>query len=361
MQVPFLDLKRMDSELKNALKSKFAAMLERGVFSGGNEVQTFESHISAYLKSPHSISCANGTDALELALRSLGIGQGDEVIIPAMTWVSTAEVVVMVGAKPVFWETDEEGLLASDWEKAITANTKVVIPVHLYGKMLNMEQLITQAKKHQLFVIEDGAQSFGAFQNGKSAGTFGDVGCLSFYPTKNFGALGEAGMCLTNSEVLNDRMRLLLNHGQKVRDEHELVGRNSRIDSIQAGFLNVFLERFTSFQALRKKYAEIYLKSLAGVEEVQLPSGILKENHNAHLFVIQTSKRDDLKHFLSEKGIGTGIHYPHILPDIKPFRSEGDFGNARKLSQCGLSLPLNPWMVEEEIEYIVDAIQDFFA
>ncbi|SFU18005.1 dTDP-4-amino-4,6-dideoxygalactose transaminase [Algoriphagus locisalis] len=360
MKIPFLDLKRIDEELKNALKSKFSEMLEKGVFSGGEEVELLESHISNYLKSSFSIACANGTDALELALRALEIGQVDEVIVPAMTWVSTAEVVALVGATPVFWDTDEDGLLASDWQKAISPKTKAVIPVHLYGKMVDMERLMTQAKMHNLFVIEDGAQSVGSFQGGKAAGTFGDVGCMSFYPTKNLGALGEAGMCLTNNEDLNDRIKMLLNHGQEVRDKHVMVGRNSRIDSIQAGFLNIFLERFDSFQATRKKYAKMYLEGLSDSKGLQLPSGILEENHNSHLFVVQTSRRDDLKDFLLEKGIGTAIHYPYILPDMKPFRSEGDFTNARNLSQRGLSLPLNPWIKEEEIEYVVKAIQDFF-
>ncbi|WP_057938711.1 DegT/DnrJ/EryC1/StrS family aminotransferase [Algoriphagus resistens] len=361
MNIPFLDLQRMDIELKDALKSKFAEMLNAGIFSGGREVSLLESHVSTYLHSPFSIACANGTDAIEIALRALQIGPGDEVIVPAMTWVSTAEVVVMVGAKPVFWDTDANGLLAADWEKAVTSKTKAVIPVHLYGKMVEMERLIAQAKKHKLLVIEDGAQSFGSFQGGKAAGTYGHVGCLSFYPTKNLGALGEAGMCLTNSLELNKRIRMILNHGQLVRDQHEFVGRNSRIDSLQAGFLNVFLTRFESSQVLRKKYASMYFKQLTWLDELQLPTGILEDDYNAHLFVIQTVRRDELKHFLLKKGIGTAIHYPYILPDMKPFHHGGDFQNARNLSQKGLSLPLNPWMKESEIEYVAEAIQDFFT
>src|SRR5690606_10536903 len=202
MKIPFLDLKRMDSELKDTLKSKFEEMLHKGVFSGGEEVQLLESKVFALLNSPFSIACANGTDALELALRALNIGPGDEVIVPAMTWVSTAEVVLMVGATPVFWDTDAWGLLRFDWEKAISPRTKAVIPVHLYGKMVPMADLIAKAKKANISVIEDAAQAFGSFQDGKLAGTWGDVGCLSFYPTKNLGALGEAGMCLTNQKDL---------------------------------------------------------------------------------------------------------------------------------------------------------------
>jgi dTDP-4-amino-4,6-dideoxygalactose transaminase len=217
MEIPFLDLKRFDLDLKNGLQVKFTTMLEEGLFSGGKEVTDLESTIKAKLESNYAIVVANGTDAIEIALRALQIGPGDEVIVPAMTWVSTAEAVVMVGAKPIFWDTDQDGLLAPDWDRAITSNTKAVIPVHLYGKMVDMELLVAQAKNHQLFVIEDTAQAFGSVKNGRAAGTWGEIGCLSFYPTKNLGALGEAGMCLTQDSNLEERIRLLINHGQPRR------------------------------------------------------------------------------------------------------------------------------------------------
>ncbi|WPR73482.1 DegT/DnrJ/EryC1/StrS family aminotransferase [Algoriphagus sp. NG3] len=360
MKVPFLDLKRWDEELKDALKTKFNLILENGVFSGGEEVKNLEAKVSTYLNSPFAVSCANGTDALELALRALGIGPGDEVIVPAMTWVSTAEAVLIVGAVPVFWDTDENGLLASDWECAVTPGTKAVIPVHLYGKMLGMDDMIAKAKAHKLYIIEDAAQSFGAFQNGKAAGTFGDVGCLSFYPTKNLGALGEAGMCLTSSPRLAERIKMLINHGQLMRDEHQLIGRNSRIDTLQAGFLNVFLERFENHQMIRKKFAKYYLSNLSLIEQIQLPQGILEPDHNSHLFVIQIDKRDELKDFLFRQCVGTAIHYPSTLPDMSPYREAGSFMKARRLSKQGLSLPLNPWMNESEIAYVIEAIQKFF-
>ncbi|HSF53678.1 MAG TPA: DegT/DnrJ/EryC1/StrS family aminotransferase, partial [Algoriphagus sp.] len=282
------------------------------------------------------------------------------VIVPAMTWVSTAEAVVLVGAKPVFVDTDANGLICPDWEKVISAHTKAVIPVHLYGKMVEMNPLLSKAKSNGLFVIEDAAQAFGAIQKGKSAGTWGDVGCLSFYPTKNLGALGEAGMCLTQNEILAQKIHLLLNHGQPVRDQHELVGRNSRIDSIQAAFLNVMLEDFEQNQKRRKTIAKLYLERLSGIEGLKLPLGILEDDHNAHLFVIQTERRDGLKAFLAEKGIGTAVHYPMILPDLKPFRIDGDFSNARKLANQGLSLPMNPWLKEEELGFITSSVLEFF-
>jgi len=358
MKIPFLDLSRMDEALQTDLKDKFAKVLLEGRFSFGEEVWNFEKRVGDKLKSPHAISCANGTDALELALRALQIGPGDEVIVPAMTWVSTAEVVLMVGAKPIFCDTDACGLLKSDWEKAITPKTKAVIPVHLYGKMVSMSELMTQAEKANISVIEDAAQAFGAFQDGKAAGTWGDVGCLSFYPTKNLGALGEGGMCLTNQNALAEKIRLLSNHGQAQRDEHTLVGRNSRIDTLQAAFLNVLLDRFDKFQEKRKKLAEIYWQELVGIKELTLPPAA--EDSNLHLFVIQTEKRDLLKEFLQSNGVGTAIHYPTIVPDIQVYKQEGDFAKARKISQNGLSLPLNPWLEEMEVMEVCRLVREFF-
>jgi len=360
MNIPFLDLSRMEEPLKRRLKDRFSELLDAGVFSGGKEVQVFELTVSEFLKSKSSISCANGTDALELALRALGIGLGDEVIVPAMTWVSTAEAVVMVGAKPIFWDTDQQGLLRSDWEKAVTPKTKAVIPVHLYGKMVEMDSLMEKANALQLKVIEDAAQAFGAFQEGKAAGTFGDVGCMSFYPTKNLGALGEAGMCLTQNSQLAEKIRLLLNHGQPIRDQHESVGRNSRIDTLQAAFLTVMLEDFEKNQATRKEIAKSYLEAFDGISELILPKAILESDHNAHLFVVQTNQREKLNGFLASKGITTAIHYPAILPDMKPFFSKGEFHNARNLAYQGLSLPLNPYLKQEEIDRIIYVVQQFF-
>ncbi|GAB2499330.1 DegT/DnrJ/EryC1/StrS family aminotransferase [Algoriphagus taiwanensis] len=351
----------MDESLKKRLKERFSTVLEAGIFSGGKEVETFEKSVSGFLRSAYSIACANGTDALELALRGLEIGPGDEVIVPALTWVSTAEAVVMVGAKPVFWDTDENGLLREDWEKVITPKTKAVIPVHLYGKMVDMKSLMEKAKRHHLFVIEDAAQAFGAFQNGKAAGTWGEVGCLSFYPTKNLGALGEAGMCLTQNSELSTKIRLLLNHGQPLRDQHELIGRNSRIDTLQVAFLNVMLEDFLLNQKMRKRIAEKYLTALSDIPELTLPSGILEEDHNAHLFVIQTEKRNELKDFLTQKGIGTAIHYPTILPEMKAFSQAGEFDNSRILVHRGLSLPMNSYLKKEEVSLIIDTVHSFFG
>lgn len=361
MKVPFLDLSRFDEGLQQELKTAFARMLEKGVFSGGEQVSLFSEQVKSKLGSKFTIPCSNGTDALELALRALGIGSGDEVIVPALTWVSTAEVVIMIGAKPIFWDTDQEGLLADTWDKAISPRTKAIIPVHLYGKMPNMKNLVEKAKRHQLFVIEDAAQAFGASQLNKGAGTWGDIGCLSFYPTKNLGALGEAGMCLTQDKVLAEKIELLSNHGQRSRDEHLLVGKNNRIDTLQAGFLNVFLSHWDSFQIRRKTLALRYLDGLSSISELNLPISLDAQDHSAHLFVILLEQRDELKQFLNQKGISTAIHYPRIVPEISPFQVEGDFQNAKCISEKGLSLPLNPWLREDEIYYVIESIKEFFS
>lgn len=359
--IPFLDLSQIPLDLKIALKEKFSQMLDKGVFSGGEEVVLFESRLKEYLRVPFAIPCSNGSDALEVALRILGIGTGDEVIVPALTWVSTAEAVIMSGAKPVFADTDENGLIdLGKLESLTTQKTKAIIPVHLYGKMVDMERLLGWSNPKNIRVVEDAAQAFGAFQNGISAGNWGDIGCFSFYPTKNLGALGEAGALTTKDENLHRKLMQLANHGQTSRDEHHGVGRNAKIDSIQAGFMNVKMDYFESWQKKRKLLASIYLDSLKNLVGLTLPAEILESNHNAHLFVIQTDKRNSLKLFLDSKGIGTAIHYPTIIPKMLPYLDGKEYPCAEKLSKCILSLPLNPWITEEDVLSISNEIKRFF-
>lgn len=358
--IPFLELAPMHADLADELKAKFAQLLEKGIFSGGEEVLGLEASLSEYLHIPNAIACANGTDAMELALRCLEVGQGDEVIVPALTWVSTAEVVKMVGAKVVFCEVDASGLI--DLEKlaaTISERTKVVIPVHLYGRMVDMDRLLGITKPLGVTVVEDAAQAFGAFQNGKSAGAYGDIGCFSFYPTKNLGALGEAGLMITQKADVAQRLRWLLNHGQSQRDKHLLAGRNSRIDTLQAAFLRVKLPYFEAWQRRRKQLAKVYLDHLQHIEEVTVPQGILQEDHNAHLFAIATEKRDKLKNYLTEKHIGTAIHYPLSLAEMPPYES-GSFPMAKHVSRTTLSLPLHPYLHEDDVRRICGEIQAFF-
>lgn len=359
--LPFLELGPLHQQISNELEKKFKEVLRAGIFSAGKEVALLEKNTGKLLKVPYAIPCSNGTDALELALAALGIGYGDEIIVPALTWISTAEAVVNMGAKPVFCDVDQWGLLdVSEAEKLITNRTKGLIPVHLYGKMVEMKGLLNFAHQHQLKVIEDAAQAFGAFQQGKSAGTFGDIGCFSFYPTKNLGALGEAGLVITKSNDLAERIRLMLNHGQSERDIHELVGRNSKIDTLQAAFLNVKLRHFTSWQNIRKRLASLYLEELKEMKALQLPHHILEADHTAHLFTIRSDQRDALKAYLKNQGIGTAVHYPASLPKTKAFYNSSSFPRAEEISRTTLSLPLHPHLKEEEVIFICSKIKDFF-
>ncbi|MCH6234344.1 DegT/DnrJ/EryC1/StrS family aminotransferase [Cognataquiflexum rubidum] len=360
--IPFLDLSLADQELKTALERKFSEMLSKGIFSGGEEVELFAKNFGNFLGTEALVSpCSNGTDALEIALRALEIGNGDEVIVPALTWVSTAEAVKLVGAKPVFIDTDPSGLMDLNLLDKVSPNTKAVIPVHLYGKMVEMKHLIDWARPKGIKVIEDNAQGFGAIQDGKSAGCWGDVGCFSFYPTKNLGALGEAGALSTSDKDLSIKINMLINHGQPVRDQHEIVGRNARIDSIQAGFLNIKLEYFKKWQEKRKYLAAIYLDHLSETGDLILPYSILDSDHNAHLFVIQTAFRSELKHHLQQKGIQTSIHYPTILPKMVPYHSNDRFPNAEKLASSILSLPLNPFMTKNEVLKVIYEVKLFYG
>ena len=361
--IPFLDLALMDQELKTALERKFSDMLSKGIFSNGEEVVLLGKNLGKYLKTDAAvIPCSNGTDALEISLRALGIGDGDEVIVPALTWVSTAEAVKLVGATPVFIDTDSAGLMDLGLlENVKSSKTKAVIPVHLYGKMVDMNKLTSWAKSGGIRVIEDNAQGFGAFQNGKSAGCWGDVGCFSFYPTKNLGALGEAGALITQDEDLVKKIRMLLNHGQAIRDQHEMMGRNARMDTIQAGFLNVKLDYFQKWQEKRKNLAVLYLQLLSGIGDLILPESILDLDHNAHLFVIQTGFRDELKQYLLDKKIHTSIHYPTIIPKMNPYLSKGLFVNSEKLAASVLSLPLNPFLTERQVLKVTEEIKSFYS
>jgi dTDP-4-amino-4,6-dideoxygalactose transaminase len=358
--IPFLELSSQHRQIAHELKEKFMEVLGNGVFSAGDEVSLFEKNVEKLLQVPHAIACSNGTDALEMALAALGIGNGDEVIVPALTWVSTAEAVVNVGAKPVFCEVDQEGLIVvSEAEKLITPRTKGVIPVHLYGKTVEMKGVIAFAQEYQLKVIEDAAQAFGAFQHGTSTGAFGDIGCFSFYPTKNLGALGEAGLITTRSNNLAERLRWMLNHGQSQRDVHVLVGRNSKIDTLQAAFLNVKLLHFTSWQRTRKELASLYLKELKGIEGLHLPTSIIDEDHNAHLFTIRLNQREALKEYLKKQGIGTAVHYPACLPKTKAFSRLSPFPQAEEIARTTISLPLHPHLKKEEVLFICGKIRDF--
>lgn len=362
LHIPFLELGRIHQSLRSELETKFSEMLQVGIFSGGKEVEGFAEAVKQCLGVGHAIPCSNGTDALEMALKVLGVQPGDEVIVPALSWISTAEAVVNLGAVPKFADVDRNGLLdLNRLPDLISRRTKVIIPVHLYGKMVDMQALVAFANRLGVKVVEDSAQAFGSLQRGVPAGAWGDVGCYSFYPTKNLGALGEGGMMVTDDASIADHLRLLLNHGQLERDKHLISGRNAKMDSLQAAFLHIKLKHFESMQRSRKVLAAIYLERLSILSDISLPQGVLDVDHNAHLFTIQCPDRNHLKACLETKGIGSAIHYPEILPFLPPFADTGEYPVASSIAQSTLSLPLHPYLTEEEVHFVCDAVLGFFA
>jgi dTDP-4-amino-4,6-dideoxygalactose transaminase len=364
MRVPFVDLKLHYQNLKEEIDQVIEGVFNSGQFIGGEAVKQFESRFSTLYLGTHCIGVANGTDALFVSLKMLGIGIGDEVITPALSWISSAETISMTGAKAVFADIDLETYTVDvrQIESKITSNTKGIIAVHLYGQAAHVTEIQKLCKKHNLFLIEDCAQAHLTVEDGKLAGTIGDAGAFSFYPTKNMGAFGDAGCILTNSDRLADRMRLFANHGGL--GEHEMEGINSRLDSIQAAILSVKCKYISDWTKRRIHLASVYAHLLNDVSEIVLPVARKNTKHSYHLFVIRTPKRNQLKEYLNSKGIQTLIHYPEALPFLPAYKQhgykKGDFPVAEKCASEVLSLPMYPELSEQQIEYVCKTIKEFF-
>ncbi|WP_375578170.1 DegT/DnrJ/EryC1/StrS family aminotransferase [Marivirga tractuosa] len=354
--VPFLRLAPIRQEVKTAITDVY----EKGVFMNGSYWDRFKFEFSKYLNLNHIVPTANCTDALEIILRSLEISNNDEVITSAFSWFSDASVIKLVGAKLVFCDIDinDFGLSVSEFESRITSNTKALILPHLFGLVHpEIEKITSVCVKHDIVLIEDCAQAHGASLNGKLAGTFGDVTVFSFYPTKNLAALGDAGAIATNDEKLAKKCLLWANHGQQTRNKHLQLGRNSRMDEIQAAILCANLPFLSFDNDKRQKLTAIYYNNLADTDCI-LPHK--KDGHVYHQFVIRTDRREELQKFLLEKGIETDIHYPTALSDMEVFETKENFYNATKASKTVLSLPIHPNHSEEEIEYVAKNIITFF-
>ena len=357
MSIPFVDLKAQYFSIKEEIDTTIQQVLEGGYFIGGSAVSEFERLFSKYLDVSHCITCGNGTDAIEIALESLGVGNGDEVIVPALSWVSTASSVNRVGAEPVFVDVlaDERTIDPDLIKAAITENTKAIIPVHLHGMPAIMTEILEIAKNHNLKVIEDCAQAHGAEINGQKVGTFGDMATFSFYPIKNLGAYGDAGAIVTNDADVAQKCTMLKEYGQKVEDEFEFIGRNSRMDSIQAAILSVKLKHLEEWTMRKIEIADQYSKSLQGVKTPLLRDGY---RHVFHQFVIQHPHRKELIQHLKENGIGNLIHYPTPLPFLQVYSYQNhrasDFPVAEKLCLEILSLPIYPEMSGPMITKIID-------
>ena len=364
MKINFLDLKKNYLSIKEDIDNEFLHLFDKCDFIHGDKVKLFEKNFSQYLGIKHFIGCANGTDALEIAIMSLDLNNDDEIIVQGNTYIATCLGVVNNNIKLVLCdvEPDSHMIDITKLKEKINNKTKVIIVVHLYGLMPNMDEITIICKKNNLILIEDCAQAHGALWNNKKAGTFGNLSCFSFYPGKNLGAYGDGGGIATNDDILNEKIRKISNLGCKIKYHHELIGRNSRLDTLQAGFLNVKLKYLDKWNELRRKNAELYRINLSDLQHIKLP--IIKSNCTPvfHLYVIKTDYRDELKKYLEDKGIICLIHYPISIAEIDAFKKYNftDINVCLDNSKKILSLSMYPELEENEILYICDNIKKFF-
>lgn len=376
--VPLLDLRRGRSGLALELTAAFERVLESGQYILGPEVEAFETECARYLGAEHAIGVSSGTDALVVSLMALGIGPGAEVICPAYTFFATAGSIHRVGARPVFVDSQSHGfnLDPADVERKLTPNTRAIIVVHLFGECAPMQPLLALAKARGIVLIEDAAQAFGAEHQGQRAGTFGDVGCFSFFPSKNLGGFGDGGLVTTNSSALSERIRTLRAQGAKTKHQHDIVGGNFRLDALQAALLRVKLRHLDEYTAARRRNAGLYeahllssrFSSRAGAEnaatQLVLPSTD-KAHHVFNQYVVRTraSARDRARKYLLEMGIGTEIYYPvplHLQPCFSQFgHKEGDFPVAEGAARESFALPIFPELTSAEIESVSEALLSF--
>jgi dTDP-4-amino-4,6-dideoxygalactose transaminase len=363
MKVPLLDLVSQYKEIKPEMDTAIQRVLDSGHFILGPEVKAIEEEVVGYLGVAHGIGVASGTDALLLALRALGIGPGDEVILPAYTFFATIGTVLHVGATPVLVDIDAQSYCI-DIEQTrakVTPATKAIIPVHLYGQAADMDALAEIAREHGLSIIEDNAQAFGATYKGRKTGGLGDIGCLSFFPSKNLGGYGDGGMVVTNNPKLAEKMRMLRAHGWKKKYFPEILGYNSRLDALQAAVLRVKLPHLDKWNEGRRKVAHIYSDALAEMPNIQTPYEAPNRTHVYHLYILQVPNRDELQEKLKEAGVGTSVYYPQPLHLAEPCRElgykEGDFPVAEKASLETIAIPVYPEMSDEQIAYVLEIVK----
>ena len=367
MNIPFVSFKESNKAVKSGMLTAFENFFDKGSYVLGDAVEQFEKQYALFSQTKYAVGVSNGLDALFLALKSLGTGAGDEVIVPSNTYIASLLAVSYTGAKPVLVEPDEQtyNINPALIEAAITDRTKAILPVHLYGQACNMEAIMAIADKHNLFVAEDNAQAHGASWNGKITGSWGHINGTSFYPGKNLGALGDAGGITTNDEVLAKKIRVLRNYGSQKKYYNETIGYNMRLDECQAAFLSVKLPYLQQWTAQRQAIADYYNRALAGVGDIVLPFVANRATHVYHLYVILTRQRNALQQFLNQKGIGTMIHYPvppHLQQAYKALGyAKADFPLAEKIADSCLSLPVWPGMSAEELLYVCESIREFYT
>ncbi len=370
--IQMVDTKSQYLKIKDQVDAGIHAVLDSAAYINGQPVQDFGKNLSAYLNVKHTIPCANGTDALQIAMMALGLEPGDEVITPSYTYIATTEVVALLRLKPVFVEVEKDTFCIDPKavEAAITSKTKAIVPVHLYGHAANMEEIMRIAQKHNLFVIEDNAQAIGSdyiFSDGtvKKTGTIGTIGATSFYPSKNLGAYGDGGAMFTNDDALAEKLKMIANHGQKVRYYHEMVGCNSRLDSIQAAVLDVKLKYLDDYAEARQKAAAFYNGAFAGNEKITVPFVASYTTHVYHQYtlILNGVDRDELSKYLASQNIPSMIYYPVPAHRQNMFAALGGSDYHLEvtdwLTERVISLPIHTELEEEQLQYITSHVLKF--
>ena len=357
--------------MKEEIDAAIQDVIKSTRFIKSGKVLDFEEKLSTYLNT-NVIACANGTDALQIALMALELQPGDEVITTPFTFIATVEVLVLLGLKPVFVDTEPDtfNLDVSKIEQAISEKTKVILPVHLFGQCADLESIISLTRKRNITIIEDACQALGTdyvFTDGtkKKAGTIGKIGCNSFFPSKNLGAFGDGGAIYTSNEKLAKKIRSIANHGMKQKYQYEQIGVNSRLDSLQAAILEVKLKYFEKHIKARQNAAAFYDEHLANIEEIQIPKRVKYSTHTFHQYTIKTEKRDELQQFLKTKEIPSMVYYPGVIHLQEAYKflgyKKGDFPVSELLAETVLSLPMHTELTEEQLKYIVMVVKEFYS
>lgn len=360
--IPIFDSKRQYEQIGAEAEKAVCEVMRSGCYILGPNVKALESELASYIGCKYTVALNSGTDALHVALRALNIGAGDEVITTAFTFVATAEAIGMVGAKPVFVDIDENtfNIDPKAIEAAITPKTKAIIPVHLYGQPCDMDAIMDIAHRHNLRVIEDCCQAIGALYKGKMVGTFGDIGCYSFYPTKNLGTMGDGGLCTVNSEELRDHLIALRNHGSMVRYHNDELGVNSRLDEIQAAILRIKAKHIDEWNKLRREHAAYYNELFANCSDVVTPSELDNTYCVYHQYTVKIPNRDEVHKMLGEAGIGAMLYYPIPLHFQKVNAwlgmGKGSLPITEKNTECVISLPMFPELTKEEQQTVVNTV-----
>lgn len=370
--IQMVDLKRQYAKIKSQVDVAITEVLESSAFINGGPVQQFSQDLQQYLGVKHVIPCANGTDALQIAMMALGLRPGDEVITPSFTFIATAEVIALLNLKPVFVDVDPKTycLDASKIEAAITPKTKAIVPVHLYGHVADMEAIMEVAHKHNLYVIEDNAQAIGAsytFKNGetKKAGSIGHIGCTSFFPSKNLGCYGDGGAIFTNDDAIAAQLKMVANHGQSARYYHDVVGVNSRLDTIQAAILKIKLPLLDQYIAARQAVADAYDKAFANISRIVTPYRAPNSTHVFHQYTLQLegADRNKLQEFLQQHNVPAMIYYPVPAHRQKMFASFGssefDLPVTDTLTGKVISLPIHTEMDADQLQHIIESVKSF--